>query len=181
MQQRPGDFGPAHRRLFGVEAEPSYRFEPGDLPLPEGLCYRLVQGGRSGEGPAVRVEKFLDEGARGRMIRIAREEALKDGDAEALRGALNRLVERPDFYSEGAFRGVDLPAEARALALLQAEDRGLVVGADARKLNRLALEAAFPAQIVPARERGEERRLFREVNAKLDLQEARRKYGPVRP
>ena len=181
-REQPEAFGPATRRLLGVEDETSYRFEPGDVPLPEGLCFRIEQDARGEVAtPGKRLSMFLDPAARALVGRTARGAALGPGEEADLRAALNEALDKPEFFDERYFRGLDLPAEA--LAALAQRGPGLVPPdvKDVRRLNRLALEAAYPRQVLRAKFRGRlDPQLERRIAA-LDLEEARRQFGPVKP
>jgi hypothetical protein len=156
----------------------SYRFEEGDLPLPEGLCYRIEREARAAAplSPGKRVRACLDPAAWDLVQRAARGEDLPRVDLDELRAALNELLTRQDFYSPLDFRGLPLPPEVSAT--WERLGRGLVPVPveDVRKMNRLALEAAYPHQIVPAdlrARRGGDRAEW-VAGARRDLEEARK-------
>jgi hypothetical protein len=153
-------------------AEPSYRFEEGDVPLPEGLCYRIVREARGdAPTPGKRLTLFLDDEARALVERAARGERLGAVEEGELRAALNEVLERRELYDERFFRDRDLPPEAQAVAAR----RERADATELRKLNRLALEAAYPRQIVAVSARGLRpagRETWTEV-ARKDLEEAR--------
>jgi hypothetical protein len=160
----------------------SYRFEEGDVPLPEGLCYRISQEARGANvTPGSRLAAFLDARGRDLVGRAARGEQLAAAEVAALRAALNAVLDRRELYDERYFRGLDLPPEAQALAAKCAGLAGRVDVAEVRKLNRLALEAAYPRQIVAAELRGVIPPPIEQEAARADLAEARRKYEPAKP
>jgi hypothetical protein len=182
VEQREDAHAAALRALMArqplANLGPFARLAGDDVPLWEGLCYRISRDARQeGPTPGKRVMAFLDEAARDLVRRAAAGGPLKAAEDEELRAALNEVLERPDFYDEPSFHRLDLPAEARAVVARR--DQGLVppgVG-DVRLLNRLALEAAYPAQVVPLRDRAlltpAALAGFRE-RARQDLEEARK-------
>jgi hypothetical protein len=175
MEQRRSRWRPVAPAL---DNGPSYRFEEGDVLLPEGLCYRVAQEARGAAStPGKRLAAFLDAAARDLVGRAARGERLGAVEEADLRAALNEVLDKRDFYDEPSFRGLDLPAEAQAVAA----KRDQAAAAELRKLNRLALEAAYPRQIVRAQFRGAlDPGIEREL-ALSDLRKARQKYEPAKP
>jgi hypothetical protein len=182
-EQREQGWKPLAPALLDEGPGPSYRFEEGDVPLPEGLCYRIVQEARGANvTPGSRLEAFLDARGRDLVGRAARGEQLGAAEVRDLRAALNAVLDKREFYDERYFRGLDLPPEAQALAAKSpARLAGRVGVADVRKLNRLALEAAYPRQIVAAALRGVLGPQLEQETARADLAEARRKYEPAKP
>jgi len=65
---------------------------------------------------------------------------------EAVRKALNQLLDNRDLYSKTAWRGVKLTMEGRGLVarLNELDDE------ESRRLNRLLIESAFPGQFEPS-------------------------------
>jgi hypothetical protein len=183
-QQRFGR-PPAAPALPDNGPEPSYRFEENDLPLPEGLCFRVEReaGAAAPFNPGKRVHLLLDPAARELVKRAAKGEGLGRVEVDELRAALNEVTGRRDFYFAPCFADLALPEEARALA--DKLDAGqLLTEAEARKLNRLALEAAYPRQIIPAESRArlDPVALQRwKERAREDLAEARRQGGAAKP
>lgn len=183
MDERRFGRPPVVPALPGEGPAPSYRFEEGDVPLPEGLCYRIEQeaGAAGAFNPGKRVTRLLDSAAREMVRRAARGEALPRVELDELRAALNELLDRRDFYSPAHFLDLRLPPEVTATRDRLEAQVVPVPAEEVRQMNRLALEAAYPAQIVPARARGEKRRRVNAESALWDLQEARRKYGALKP
>ncbi len=185
-EERQGAAGAAARALVArkpFRPRPAPQFQKDDVPLPEGLCYRIRrEAQRAGPSPGKRVEQTLREPECELLRRAARGERLAEAGT-ALEGALNALLDQPDFYDERYFSGVNLPFEAQFLVAQRDEGLEPLQPGDVRLLNRLALEAAYPNQIVPARERGQLNPAGRarwKERARKDLEAARQADGAGR-
>jgi hypothetical protein len=143
-----------------------------DVPLIEGLCYRIQQESlRPGQTPGGRIHQLLDEGVWKMLDQAARGQPLLEDEKEELLDALNddALAQR-DFTAGPSFNLV--PGFA-TLRLMRDRPAG---GVELWKYNRRVLEMCYPEQIVPLHERslldGPAREQWRK-RARLDLEKAR--------
>jgi hypothetical protein len=157
----------------------AFQLDDEDVPLPEGLCYRIYQESRqAGPSPGNAVWNLLDESGRGLVRRAAIGGALNAGDENLLFTALNgQILASRRLYDPAAFAGVLRPGDENVRRLtggLPLADRDLV------RANRALLEAAYPAQIIPtgqAEQMGEKDRDQWVRRARDDLGQARRQFG----
>jgi hypothetical protein len=146
---------------LGMIEQAGWKLGLGDFRDPEKLLARLHEGGQADDDPAARhvferlsadLKRELGQGFSGdqaarRLVRAV----------ERLRDELNALLTSDDFYQAAAWKGATLSAEARELL-----EQGLPsLGVDERaRFHRLALQALFPGQFVPAQPRQVELRYF---------------------
>lgn len=168
-------FAPNDMPMFGKMPE-AEEVDPllteADVPLLEGLCYRIHQENlRNGQTPGGRIHELLGEGARTMLDQVAQGQLLKEDVRDDLLDALNGVLKRPDMCNGRSFDNV------RGFALMQMTRVRPVVGGDLWNYNRKVLEMCYPEQIIPLRERalldGPTREQWRR-RALLDLQKARR-------
>lgn len=137
----------------GLTEQPRSRLQGRDLKKPQALITKLrTEGVSTPNTPAQRVWDHLSEDLRTILKAYPRPTAAGGGGFTAvndLREELNKVLEDPAFYDESAFSGIELNAEAKALAMAHQPDSP---ADDVARLNRLLLEAAFPEEIAPAKE-----------------------------
>jgi ABC-type glycerol-3-phosphate transport system permease component len=127
-------------KLFGSPALTSGEVQ--DLP---GLCRKVEKAGRAGAaGPAGRLWGVLAEEDRARIARIAKAGEADAAEERRLVASLNRALVRPDLLAKADLAGLALSEEGQRLADRRAT--GLAPD-ETHRLNRLALEAALPAEI----------------------------------
>jgi sugar phosphate permease len=117
--------------------------EPGDLFDVPGLCRRIAEPGEGdttyvgcclfGRSPAVRDLAGLEPG-----------EVPSPGQVAALVADLNEAIDDPTLWEASDTRELPVEAEARRLA---ARPRSELTEAQAQRLNRLVLEAAYPGHV----------------------------------
>jgi hypothetical protein len=167
----------------------SHLLEADDVPFPPGLCFRIRQEFRSGAmTPGRRVCSLLGNDS----PEVALIEGLADKDEvtpeerKQLLEALNKVLDRPDFYDERHFRGEAIPLAVAEL--LAKRDLHVLLGeqwpqAEARKANRLLLQAVYPKQVTPREQRPltEDQRKTLRDRAVQDREQARLPVGPELP
>ncbi len=128
----------ANSRAGSRSTDPSLLRE-GDVkdwtPLVEDLKKGLDAGMPS---PGRRVAGLLNEKLRGYIKNMPTASLLENSDV--LRKELNKLFAKPDLYEKEAWKGIVLQEEARELLALPSRR-----GAQITRLNRLLIEAAWPA------------------------------------
>lgn len=151
-----------------------------EVPLLEGLCYRIYQESRQRQPtPGGRIGTLLDDAAKNLLRKAARGQKLDAEQIDALVDALNELLRRPDFFDEPSFRNVPGVADLLAGRRLRARDfmRGSLA------FNRTLLEMCYPRQIVPFTQPellgGPALDAFRR-SAQADLAQARQQYEPAK-
>ena len=169
-------FAPDRMPLFGKmpearEEDPLLTDE--DVPLIEGLCYRIYQESlRPGPTPGGRIYELLDEGAQKMLVDTAQGQPLPEDEEDELLDALNDVLKRPDLCNGRYFDKV------RGFAPMQRTRARPVDGVDFWQYNRKVLEMCYPEQIVPLRDRPRldvpARDQWRK-RARLDLEKARQK------
>jgi len=138
------------RGAHGREARLPYQLGAEHVADWPAFCATLArQGAAAAPSPAKRLWELLPEGTRGILRGAAQGNVLGDRRKAEAVAALNEMLKKPGFYREADFKGVPLPPEAAELLKL---DPKAMDEAQARKLNRLLLEAAFPGQIAKAQE-----------------------------
>jgi len=116
------------------------------------LCSRLHREG-SAERPSVgrRIAELLPPKAAPKlreMIRLAAEgKALEPKQKVAIVRTLNGVLKKPELYTEEAFQGVAIPAQAQEAL---GRDRAAMSEESVQRLNRLLLSAACPTEIAEA-------------------------------
>jgi len=168
-----------------IEAQPAERPQPAqpqdlaaleknglrneEVPLPQGLCYRIHhESRRAMPTPGSRICQLLDEDARQLIAKAAEGKALDKDEKEELLEALNDLLGRPDLYEAAAFGRIE-PARRGPLPVA--------------RYNRQLLEKCYPQQIVPLSERGKldaAAHLQWLDRASADLTAARQEYEPAK-
>ena len=162
------DFGAADENV----RDPQVLLTEADVPLLEGLCYRIYQESlRPKSTPGGHLMKLLRAAPRDLLVKMAKGRKLDGEERDAILEGLNDVLQQPtDLLQEGF---VKLPAvkqfvEARELLILQESDR------------RRILELCYPRQIVPLRARSPRcpsaQKWLR--RAQIDLEEARWEYEP---
>ncbi|MGH7172432.1 MAG: hypothetical protein ACRELF_13130 [Gemmataceae bacterium] len=164
---------------FGVEDErdgaAKFLLTEADVPLLEGLCYRIYQESRQpGATPGKRVRALLPPSARQFLDKAARRQILRDNEREQMLEALNALLPIADLYNAASFQNV--PDAPRALLNGIGDDPARSVP----RFNRWLLEKCYPRQIVPLTERprlkNEWERAGWKRRAQFDLELARQQY-----
>lgn len=157
--------------------DPECLLTEADVPLLEGLCYRIYQESlQPGATPGNRLCTPLPPPARQRLIRAACGERLRDDEQRQLLLALETVLHDANLYDGPSFQNVP---GARVLALLNGQRGNPVKGTP--RFNRLLLEKCYPDQIVPWKERdlvnawGRAQWIRR---AQSDLEKARQQFEP---
>jgi hypothetical protein len=150
----------------------------GEVPLWEGLCYRIHQESLKPQpSPGRQICSLLDEDQLTLLRRAARGAQLDDDERGDLLEAFNDLLDNFKLYDADAFRKVALaggPLDPRNV------NPGVEMEKTIRRINRALLEGAYPEQIVPARlkDRLDERsRNLWMDRARRDLEAAKKQYG----
>jgi len=126
-----------------ANADPSLLRES-DIGDWAGLIAKLkAQGGASTASPGIRVLALLPEALRNALDTMD-EAAILQNKPTIIKN-LNGVLSRKDLYDASAWQGVSLAPEAQALVQRGPES---LQGKELTQLNRLLLEAAFPAEIV---------------------------------
>jgi hypothetical protein len=177
------------QRLFPPGAFPGLPDDPNSLtedevPLWEGLCYRIDQECRTlRPSPGRQICSLLEDDPLKLLRRAAGggRDALDDDERGDLLEALNEVLANAKLFDPAAFRG--LPVHPGAAEL---RDRATKGGAfpieekEVRQVNRALLEAAYPEQIIPARlkcQLGDQARKAWKDRARRDLEATRKQYG----
>jgi hypothetical protein len=146
-----------------------------DVPLLEGLCYRIYQEGRQRRPtPGKRICIPLPHPALHCLARAARGELLRDDEQRQLLMALDTVLHDESLYDRPSFQNV--PGVA-TLVLLNGMGGKPTKGTT--RFNRLLLEKCYPDQIVPLSERprlDEQARTEWKRRAQRDLNKARQEY-----
>jgi hypothetical protein len=169
-----GDFRPGVQ-VHDVDAEGADpRLVEKDVPLLQGLCYRIDRESRQPvRTPGRRLCQFLDAPSNGLISRAAAGENLARGDRADLFAALNRLLQER-LYDGSSFRDVPLPPDLLRRWPQAAKDVEAL-----RRFNRTLLEKCYSLQIVPLAERdqfNDDTRVLWQLQAQKDLAAARRRY-----
>jgi len=158
-------------------AGPERLLTEADVPLLEGLCYRMDQESRQpGPTPGKRLCTPLPPPDQQRLIKASRGELRRDDEQRQLLRALDLVLHDAALYDGPSFEKV--PGVADWVLL-----NGMI-GNPAKgtpRFNRLLLEKCYPEQIVPLNQRDLINPLGRTLwkrRAKLDLDKARQKYEP---
>lgn len=113
------------------------------------LCLRLNrEGGRATPSPGRRIWELLSTEMRGEVLRAAQTNDIGKIFKFGLVNALNEMLGRRDFYQEDYFRDIELAGEAKDLL---GGGRNDLSAEEARRLNRLLLEASYPQEIAGSR------------------------------
>lgn len=127
---------------------PSTAFRRGQIRDWQALCSELVAK-RGERGAYERIWQSLSPRARQAVEKGADEDAeLPPEDKEAIVTSLNGLLGERGFHRPGDFEGIRLDAEAKAL--VRRDPEALSEGR-VRRLNRVLVEAAFPAAVAKSR------------------------------
>ncbi|MDX1961867.1 MAG: LpqB family beta-propeller domain-containing protein [Pirellulales bacterium] len=136
---------------FGLEERAGAYFAPSDLYDPLGLAKSWQTAGKRGENtPAGVIWRALDEDARARLADLLATNAPAERFVDPVQGILNRLLQARQLDQQRAWPQERLDAEAMDLLREGAEHLNAV---ELARLNRLLLEAAFPRELAPSRER----------------------------
>ncbi len=84
-----------------------------------------------------------------RRIAINAEQEPDDDDRDILLESLNAILSDPEFFDANYFRDLKLDKRLRARLTEWSKNQKLWTVAEARRINRMLLDAAFPAQIIP--------------------------------
>ncbi|HTU19276.1 MAG TPA: hypothetical protein VMG10_14545 [Gemmataceae bacterium] len=148
-----------------------------DVPLLEGLCYRIHQESlQHGATPGKRICIPLPPPAQQRLMRAARGEQLRDDEQRKLLLALDTVLHDANLYELEAFAKVP---GARRLVQSNGKRGNPVLGTP--RFNRLLLEKCYPDQIVPWKERDLVNAWGRaqwKRRARSDLEKAQREFEP---
>lgn len=128
-------------------------FAWGDIVDVPQLAGRLrEEGEREAPSPGKRIWSLLDDGTRKALDGLAKiqdEERRRERQGnqifrgvEALRKNLNKLIARDDFYDAESWSEMPLPKEAKDFLARGADKLSKV---ELQRMNRLLIEAAFPA------------------------------------
>jgi hypothetical protein len=119
-----------------------------DVPLVEGLCYRIYQESRqAAPRPGHRIWALLDAQGRELVRRGASGVWLDPPEQDCLFAALNAVLARASLYDRKAFQSVRVPLnDANVHRLVTGVP---LAGQELALANRALLEAAYPAQILP--------------------------------
>ena len=129
-----------------IEQEGSYLGQE-DILNRDRLIAAVEVGKSANPSPAHRIWQLLDDSTREALTKKSDEPLEMHRKLVALTAALQGQIARRDFYTEDDWADVRLPGAARTLyakGLAQLSDEQVA------RFNRLALEAAFPDDIVPA-------------------------------
>lgn len=146
-----------------------------DVPLLEGLCYRIQQESRQPQPtPGKRLYQRLPPPAQRLLVKAACGEKLTDNERQQLFEALEGLLQDEALYDAPSFENV--PGMALMLVLSGVGDNP-VKGTP--RFNRLLLEKCYPRQIVPLDVRrpldaNEQAKWTQE--ARVDLNKARQEF-----
>ncbi|HWG44928.1 MAG TPA: hypothetical protein VN688_19320 [Gemmataceae bacterium] len=148
-----------------------------DVPLLEGLCYRIHTESQQFERtPGSRICRFLNADEQALITKAARGQALNRNERFDLIVSLKVVLQRADFFDGDSFRTVALPAE---LVLRHNADPNQPAE-EIRQFNRSLLERCYPEQIVPLRERDtlddQSREQWRK-RARADLDKAKKEQA----
>jgi hypothetical protein len=115
-----------------------------DIPLLQGLCYRIHRESlQPGESPGKHILQLLEPGARALLIRSAEGKMLLPQEESDLLEALDDELHEDNFYDAASFRNVPGVATLRLLG----ENEGSL------RFHRHLLEKCYPQQIVPFKKR----------------------------
>jgi hypothetical protein len=169
------DLGMPPAGMAGGAGQANPRLTSEDVPLLEGLCYRIYQESRQPQPtPGKRLYQLLPFAAQQFLAKAARGELLRDNERRQLLQAFDDLLHDAALYDGPSFRNV--PGVA-TLVLLNGMGDNPAQGTP--RFNRLLLEKCYPRQIVPLNERrqfDERTRAEYELRAQCDLDEARQEH-----
>jgi hypothetical protein len=164
--------------------EDDWLLDADDIPLPSGLCYRIVQESLGpGPAPGKRVWDNLDREGRVLVRRAADDREPNAQERGGLVKGLNAVLQEAGFYDEASFRDAPRPLKVQLAAAHWLRGGGGQADAPPRaqviKFNRRLLEAAYPEQVIPRSERrlDDKGRAEWLRRARRDLADARRKFG----
>jgi hypothetical protein len=149
---------------------------PDDVPLLEGLCYRLHQESlRAEPTPGKHFLKLLDPDVLPLIVKASRGHELDRNERDEVLEGLNEVLQHNEFWNANAFarlRGMkEYVRILKFVQLLDAQPKALL------KERRLILQLCYPLQIVPLSERNKLNAKAREdwqLRARIDLDAARR-------
>jgi HD-GYP domain-containing protein (c-di-GMP phosphodiesterase class II) len=122
-----------------------FSFATDDFRDWPGLCTQLHRDARKESlNPGKRIWHFLPRKTRRLIANLTDDTELSLENKSAIAGALNELLEKPNFYKKQFFAKTDLPAAAQKL--LSRESQPLTIK-KVQNLNRLLIEAAYPREI----------------------------------
>jgi hypothetical protein len=121
-----------------------------DIVFAPGLCREIVEDNKKpGPTPGKRLYERLDGKGQILVRRLAGAREAKPAEVSALAEQLDGVLGSRDFYDVTTFRAVKRPELESDLAKLWDGLRKPATEAEVRRLNREALEAAYPTQILP--------------------------------
>lgn len=120
---------------------------PADVPLPQGLCYRIYQESRQKQAcPGKRIWTLLDAHGRQVIQKVASGTGGNSAPQAECFAVLNKLLKCANLYDEAAFRRVDLLPDIT----LQHLRLGMALAPqEIAWANRALLQSAYPRQIAP--------------------------------
>ena len=128
-----------------VAADPSLLKETDVKDWKAFLTMMKEHAGAAGPSPSRRILDLFEPGVKS-VFQTAPIEDLLELKGKFLK-SLNKLLTRPEFYDESAWKGVAIPDEAASL--LKARAERALGPREITRLNRLLLGAAYPELIVP--------------------------------
>ncbi len=139
---------------IGMREQAGAAYNPSDLHDARQWVRRLrAQAAAERPSPGQRIWRHLPEETRNTLGETADsppQNNFGDPVAAPLAAALNRLNSDRDLYEPAAWRGVRLDEETRELL---ADGVDNLSNEELARLNRLLVEAAFPAEVAPSRQR----------------------------
>ncbi|MBN2712294.1 MAG: tetratricopeptide repeat protein, partial [Planctomycetes bacterium] len=140
-----GDLDRAFRRyLGGIEKEGASLLVDTDINLRD-FCKRLdKEGPLQKPSPSRRIWALLAPDARSTVKHISQMFRIDDSHKRLIIGSLNRILRRPDFYTEKDFEGFILPDHVK---ILLAREKSTMLPYEVEWLNRMLLGLAFPQEI----------------------------------
>jgi hypothetical protein len=180
------------QELFQPQPDPLAQFKENlsplltanDVPLLQGLCYRIYQESRQPKPtPGGHLLKLLDPAMRDLLGKAAKGMDLDGIERSLLLIALNETLMHEDFWDKNAF--LQVPGMKEFLKTRNGID---LVGGDPPlhhlEARRRVLELCYPRQIVPLTERNRPDNNARDQwrrQARADLEAARKQYEPTKP
>lgn len=136
---------------LGYREEVTWKLGDHDVRTWPDFMAKLRQEGPADTfGPSTRIWKLLDADLQKKLASVKIPGKDQDvvnpwgflGLLSQFKKALNTMLERPDFYDQSAWKGVQLLS--RELRQLQREKPEKLTGKERARFNRLVLEAAYP-------------------------------------
>lgn len=136
---------------FTLDERASATIYAGELLNPRDFAQALQRGGESGKpSPARRVWELFPEETRPKLSELLSKDADQETIILPLQAGLNRVLQSRELSSAGNWPLAALDAEGNELFN---EGASQLPAVELARLNRLLLEAAFPRDIAPSRER----------------------------